>query len=221
MNDYLSKFYLDVYSRKKACYLDSSGYEESGIYNHFLYRNALEYVDIYTSFDNENVKKFAAVVIPTSIDEIYLNRNAQVIKNYLFDGGVVVSFAQNFLEWLPGNNFYIPSDLSIKDRLVLESSHKIFAGIREYDLNYRRGVKGFFNRGYVHPPLGAEVILQDNEGKCVAYIDRKSTNGVILSTAGADLLGFGVFDNNTARKMGLGLLEWIGNEIGNKQEQTK
>lgn len=216
MSIYFSDLLGSLYAQKVG-YLDSSGYEESGIYNHFLYQGVLEYVDIYTSFTIKDLEKFLAVIIPTSIDEIYLNKNAKIIEDYLFNGGMVVSFAQNFLTWLPGNNFYIPSDLSIKDRLILKSSHKIFEGVREYDLNYRRGVKGFFNRGYVIPPQDAEVILQDNEGKCVAYIDRKSSNGVILSTAGADLLGFGVFDNNTARKMGLGLLEWMGSEI-NKRE---
>ncbi|PAF43436.1 aspartate/tyrosine/aromatic aminotransferase [Helicobacter sp. 11S03491-1] len=214
------KTYFNVAQRSwknKIAYLDSNGYEEKGIYNYFLYQNILEYFDIYTRLE-EGLENFDAIVIPTSIDEIYLLRHASKIQSYLEKGGILLSFAQNFLPWLPGNNLYIPSEISIKDRTIYPSKHSIFEGVREYDLNYRRGVKGFFNRGYFIPPKNAQIILKDNEDCCVAYIDRHSTRGIILSSAGADLLGFGIFDNNTARRMGLGLLEWVWEEIKNTKD---
>lgn len=117
------------------------------------------------------------------------------------------------MPWLPGNNLYNPSEVPIKDRVIKICTHQIFEGVNEYDLNYRRGVKGFFNRGYFNPPPNAQIILKDNQDQCVAYIDRTSSKGVILSTAGADLLGYGIFDTNTARRMGIGLLKWITEEM--------
>ncbi|PAF42380.1 aspartate/tyrosine/aromatic aminotransferase [Helicobacter sp. 11S02596-1] len=196
-------------------YLDSQGYEENGVYHHFLYADRVAYFNIYERGLGKasGLESFEAIIIPTSIDEIYLSKHATYIENFLENGKIVVSFAQNFLPWLPGNNLYIPSEIPIKDREVKISSHPIFQGVSQYDLNYRRGVKGFFNRGYFHPPKHAQIILEDSEGRCVAYIDRLTTKGVILSTAGADLLGFGIFDTNTARRMGVALLGWILKEI--------
>ncbi|PAF48566.1 hypothetical protein BKH46_01300 [Helicobacter sp. 12S02634-8] len=200
-------------------YLDSQGYDEkNGLYNHFLYAPHLEYFDIYKRLEKGDLNAFDAAIIPTSIDEIHLCKHQSIIKDFLSKRKVIVSFAQNFLPWLVGNQFYIPSEVPIKDREVLICKHKIFEGVREYDLNYRRGVKGFFNRGYFNPPPQAQIILKDNQDRCVAYIDRTSSNGVILSTAGADLLGFGIFDTNTSRKMGVALILWIQEEVQKLKE---
>ena len=43
----------------------------------------------------------------------------------------------------------------------------------------------------------------------MGYIDRDSTNGVILSTAGADLFGYGLFEQSTAKRLGLNLLIYL------------
>ncbi len=190
-----------------------------------LYRNILEYVDIYEDMENIRLEDYCAVILPATIDEVYLYRFKEKIRAYLNNGGALFSFMQNFTGILPGNSGYIPSSIDIKDREVRftqsESSACIFEGIREYDVNYRRGVKGFFSRGYFDLDQFSkgqepEVILEDNEGKCVAYIDRASTNGIILAAAASDLIGYGIFDNTTARRMGPNLLYWLEKELQKK-----
>jgi len=50
----------------------------------------------------------------------------------------------------------------------------------------------------------------------VGYIDRHSSKGVILSTAGADLFGYGSFEADTTRRMGLNCLLWLENLLQKK-----
>ncbi|PAF51901.1 hypothetical protein BKH43_01330 [Helicobacter sp. 13S00401-1] len=201
-----------IQSQGYIAYLDSFDFDASGLYNHFLYKHGFKRLSLYE--DLKHIRDFKVVLVPNSVDEVFLDRNKTYVQDFLQDTNnkrLFISFASNFLPWLPGNSLYTQSKQAIKDRSIKQSKHRIFEGIREYDLNYRRGVKGFFNRGFFEPPLDAEVILKDNENKCVAYIDSKTTNGTILCTAGADLLGYGIFDNNTARRLGLNLLSYISN----------
>lgn len=196
----------------KIAYIDDS----PQISKHFLYKHILEYVNIYEDLEDINLLQFAAIVLPMGIDEYYLSKFKDKIAHFLDSGGVVLSFMSDFAKILPYSSGYIQSQIPIKERVVQfaksESANIIFNGVREYDINYRRGVKGFFNRGYFDVsafPNQVEWILTDNANQCVGYIDKHSTNGVILSTANADLLGFGLFDNTTARAMGINLLKWL------------
>ncbi|MGX2972102.1 hypothetical protein [Helicobacter sp. T3_23-1059] len=338
ISENLAQRLADVYSHKeilrfgKVAYIDSYGYERDGIYEHFLYKNALDFVDLYSDFEKLELGKYCAMVLGMSIDEVELWRHRDKLYEFLDNGGIVVSFCHNYTGILPNNAGYIKSPVEIRDREIRLTGHALTEGVREYDINFRRGVKGFFNRGYFEipkyllesqntnthcyteplgevskestfschteafeksrsisnlqdrdislalnmtnndrdisvsrkpqynnadtslaplpqydkdsmdchefanansrndgfpPPIAEgdkwggykpfEIFLRDSEGKCVGYIDRISTNGVILATAGADLLTFGVFENNSARRLGLNLLSWLGNELKNRE----
>ena len=342
ISENLAQRLADVYSHKeilhfgKVAYIDSYGYERDGIYEHFLYKNALDFVDLYSDFEKLELEKYCAMVLGMSIDEVELWRHRDKLYEFLDNGGIVVSFCHNYTGILPNNAGYIKSPVEIRDREIRLTGHGLTDGVREYDINFRRGVKGFFNRGYFEipndfviaseqsergnlschtkplgevskestfschteafeksrsisnlqdrdislalnmtnndrdisvsrkpqynnadtslaplpkydkdsmdchefacansrndgfpPPIAEgdkwggyqpfEIFLRDSEGKCVGYIDRISTNGVILATAGADLLTFGVFENNSARRLGLNLLSWLGRELKNRE----
>ena len=215
----------------KIAYIDS-GYDgikskeaAAWVVNNMMYKNIMEYVDLYIDMDTITLEKYSAVILPAMLDEVYLYRYKNKINAYLQNGGVVFSFLQNFTQILPNNTGYLASNASIKDRQVhfthADSSKKIFEGVREYDINVRRGVKGFFNRGFFSLECFEEgklpeVILRDSEGECVAYIDRTSTNGILLATASCDLFSYGLFDNTTAKRMGANLLYWLEEELRKK-----
>ena len=195
----------------KIGYLDTQGYNENRTYNHPFYKDVFCYINVYESLSNLSnlLLQHCAIVIPTDIDEICLYQHKESIETYLQNGGILLSFAQNFLAWLPGNNLYIKVQTPIKDRTILASPHAITEGIRDYDLNYIKGIKGFFSRGYFDPPKDACVFLHDDQQHCVGYIDTTTTNGIILATAGADLFGYPLRDNNTCRRLGINILLWV------------
>ena len=219
----------------KIAYIDSNGIKKTGkqvnmsCTTNIFYKQIMEYVDLYDDMTDISLEKYCAVILPAMLDEVYLFRYKNKINTYLKNGGIVFSFLQNFTELLPGNTGYVPSPMPIKDREIYitdsESSRMIFNGVREYDLNYRRGVKGFFNRGFFRLEKFAkenmpETILQDIKGECVAYIDRHSTNGIIVAAASTDLFSYGLFDNTTARRMGINLLNWLEKELEKKDYKS-
>lgn len=171
-------------------------------------------VDAYEEFNRKSVfGDYKIVLAGVGIDQILLYKYRHKINDFLESGGIFISFAANFLEWLPGNTLYKESKYPIKDRMIQTNGHEITNGVRDYDITYRRGVSGFFTRGYFDPPKKSEVILKDNFNQCVAYIDDKSTNGIIVSTAGADLFDYGLFEQSTAKRMGFNFLLWLSKII--------
>lgn len=184
-----------------------------------FYRETIRKINAYDALAGAKNDLFDChvVLVPMGIDEILLYENREKIAAFLEKGGILLSFTQNCKEWLAGNSLYIASQTPIRMREVRTCGHEITHGVKDYDINYRRGVKGFFSRGYFLPPPNACVFLKDSDGQCVAYIDRQSTKGVIVCTAGADLLGYGLYESSTAKRMGLNLMLWIAKVLKEKE----
>ncbi|KAA6225404.1 MULTISPECIES: hypothetical protein [unclassified Campylobacter] len=202
------------------CWGDSLCCEAKHLCEEELYKGTLKKVDIYEDlneiFWQEN---HAAILFPMNIDQIWLSSYKDKFKEYLDRGGIILNFTASVSDFCPYDSKYIASKTPIRLREVKLNKHPICNGLREYDINYRRGVKGFFNRGYKNPSDEAEIFMQDDEGYCVAYVDRTSSKGVLINTAGADLLAYGLFDLSTARRLGLNVLIYIENILKERLEK--
>lgn len=204
--DYI-QYRFDVSSGHVA-YLDTQGYVGHGVYNNPIYNGCFSYVNAYECFaHNDALCRYCAVVIPTDIDEVLLYKHRLAIAEYLNKGGIVLSFAQVFLPWLPGNSL-CKSDVGGKHE-ICTCPHPLTSGVRDYDLNYILGVKIELNRAYFIAPPKSMCFLNDNYGRCMGYIDEHTTNGVIVATCGVDLLNFFVYEFSTSRRLGLNLLKWL------------
>ena len=167
----------------------------------------LHKIDIYDNF--EQIFKYKALIIPNGVNEIWLYEHKNALENYIKSGRILINFATNSTRYLPSQtSAYIPSDMPIKTREIFPSKHAIFHGVNAYDLNFRRGVKGFFNRGYFNAPKNSLEIMSDSEKKCVAFIE-KIGDGTLLATAGADFLWYGAFELSTAKRTAINLLLWV------------
>ncbi len=180
-----------------------------------LYGNIFKKIDAYIELPKENniLMDYKVVLIGGGIDQILLYKYKHKILEFLQKGGIVLNFAPMYLEWMPVESLYIASKSPIKDRIICAQEHFIMRGVRDYDITYRRGVCGFFSRGYILAPKHAEIFLKDSDERCIGYIDTHTTNGIIINTAGADLLGYGLFEQSTAKRMGLNLLQWIADML--------
>jgi hypothetical protein len=156
---------------------------------------------------------YAGVIISNFVDEPFLYEHRHILERYLQGGGVVCSFAELYLPWLPGNVIWQRSPLDLKDReiIVAEPAHPLFEGVNPYDLNYKEGVRGFFSRGFLDMPAHSTPLITDQEGKVILYIDRETTEGTILAGAGADLFTYGVPTSSSGR-LTVQLLSWIQEE---------
>lgn len=170
---------------------------------------ALHLYDLPTA----DLSVYAGLIISNFVDEPFLHEHRHLLERYLEGGGVVCSFAELYLPWLPGGITWQRSPLDLKDRemIITNSEHPLFAGVDPYDLNYKQGVRGFFSRGYFDMPANAEPLVIDQQDKVVLYVDRETTNGTILAGANADLFTYGV-PTSTSGRMTMQLLQWIQDE---------
>ncbi|MCX2683607.1 hypothetical protein OQH60_06975 [Campylobacter sp. MIT 21-1685] len=210
--DYLYCNFEYIKSYGGIVYLDATN-SKNKIYENSLYEDLVVKKDAYVELSKEEFLLHKILIIPMEVDQVLLYENRQQLQKFLELGGVLLSFTQIYLDWLPIQAFYIPSSVPIKERDIVTTEHFITQGVKDYDLSYRRGVKGFFSRGFMKAPCKAEIFLKDSEGECVAFIDSASTKGAIIVSAGADLLGFGLFENSTAKRLGLNLLLWVENYL--------
>ncbi|TQR33702.1 aspartate/tyrosine/aromatic aminotransferase [Campylobacter sp. MIT 99-7217] len=194
-------------------FVDSWEFNKHNSYAQELYQGVLKRIDLYEEFKEGALDNFCALILPMSVDQIWLFRHKELLFSYLEQGGIVLNFVASFCEYLPNLSLYEQSMTPIRVREIKLSKHIICDGVREYDINYRRGVKGFFSRGFLNPPQKAEIILTDSDGKCVAYIDRSSSKGIILNTAGADFFAYSLYDHDSSKRMPLNTLLWLENEL--------
>lgn len=183
-------------------------------------REVVESLDMY-ELPSANLEPYIALMITGNVDQELLYRERAVIRDFL-DSGKVVVFSGHLLHpWLPGAGTFVPKEIrSFRDyEIRIVKPHPIFEGVEAEDLTLRRGVAGFFARGHNPPPEGAEVLLELADGEPIVYVDRRSTNGIILAHSGYDLLAHGLdrpYDDgaprNTAGRIGSQLLDWIRTE---------
>lgn len=183
--------------------------------------NGLVFLQLY-DIPYADFSAYAGVIITNFVEEAFLLEHKGIIENYLNDGGVILSQTENFLPWLPGCENWMRSQISLKDREIrlTEPIHPMFAGIDPYDLNYKKGVRGFFSRGYLEAPEHSEVIVEDQEGKAILYIDRNTTGGTIVAGAGTDLYRFGI-QENSSRVLRKQILNWIRQEAETNKGENK
>ncbi|MET3317939.1 UNVERIFIED_ORG: hypothetical protein ABIC97_001025 [Peribacillus simplex] len=184
------------------------------------YRRGLVFLQLY-DIPYADLSAYAGILITNFVEEAFLLDHKHILEDYLNDGGVIFSQAENFLPWLPGCGNWKRSPISLRDREIrlTEPVHPMFYGIDPYDLNHKKGVRGFFSRGYLEAPEHSEVIVEDQEGKAIIYIDRKTTGGTIVAGAGTDLYRFGI-EENSSRVLSTQMLNWIRQEYeANKEEQ--
>lgn len=149
----------------------------------------LIFIDMY-DLPQVELAGFTGLIITNYVDEQFMVKHKALFEAYLDQGGVIFSFAEMDESYLPNAPIWHRSPTAIKDReiKIVDPTYPLFDGIDEYDLNYRDGVKGFFTRGYFKElPAGAQVIVEDELGAPIMYVDRTSTNGVIINGAGTDL----------------------------------
>lgn len=177
----------------------------------FLYLYDLPYVDL---------RAYEGIIITNLVEEQFLLEHKAVLDNYLAQGGVIFSLTEISLPWLIGASNWKRSPIPLKDReiIISEPIHPMFAGIEPYDINYRKGVRGFFSRGYFEEiPVHAKVLITDQSGVPIIYIDQHSTNGTIIAGAGTDIYRVFIDEDNTSSRLSVQMLTFIREEYARNQ----
>lgn len=172
----------------------------------FLYLYDLPSVDLTA---------YAGIIITNHVEEQFLLEHKKILDEYLLHGGVIFSLTEISLPWLANVANWKRSPIPLKDREIMieQSNCSLFKGIEPYDINYRKGVRGFFSRGYFEKvPAHAEVLITDQSGVPILYVDRHSTNGTIFAGAGTDIYKVFINEENTSKKLSMQMLDCIRKE---------
>ncbi|MGN4124133.1 hypothetical protein ACMGD3_03760 [Lysinibacillus sphaericus] len=171
-------------------------------------------------FAQKDLNEIDVLIIPNFIDQEFLYTQREKIAGFLAQKKIVVYCGHLFREWLPGCGPFMPQLIrNYKDYEVFPTAQStIFEGVTTADMTFKKGVAGFFARGYHHPPANAEILLTFANDKPVTYVDRSSTNGTILVHAGRDLLGY-ADENKTTDRIRPQFLAWLESEVQALKEE--
>lgn len=166
----------------------------------FLYEYDLPDVDL-TAYDG--------IIISNHVDEDFLVAHNHILDTYLENGGVIFSLAEKSQPWLTVVPNWQRSPIPLKDREshIIATDNGLFEGVMSEHIEYRKGVRGFFSRGYFATvPERAKVLIADQRGDVIVYVDRTSTKGTIYAGAGTDMYRIYTYEDNTASKVGAQML---------------
>lgn len=162
-----------------------------------------------------DLSEYNVLAITDFIDQEYLLEQQHVIESFLADGKIIVACTHIFRSWLPGVNPFMPKMIykhtDYEMKIINEES--FFKGVDMQELAYRKGVSGFYARGY-HPLTNpdAEVLLAFNDGTPISYIDRNTTKGTMVVHAARDLFSYATGDNSTKR-ISKQFMQWLQAEV--------
>lgn len=181
----------------------------------FLSQYDLPYTDLNT---------YDGLIISTHVDEYFMTEHDNQLQDYLKSGGVIFTLAEKSMTWLQQVPDWKRSPVPLKDREVHihNTDNGLFENIHPEHLEYRKGVRGFFSRGYFETvPKGAEVLITDQNEDVIMYVDRTSSNGTIYAGAGTDLYRIYTDEDNSANQAGLQMLEAIRKEAALIKRRVK
>lgn len=156
-----------------------------------------------------------AVMICSHVDQRALQSRQTLLQKH-FDSGVnmVVNghVAHPFLDVLQP---FVPLPRQSREELQVHrlAEHPVFEGVDAHDLTYRRGVAGFYGRGYNPPPPGARMI--NGLGTRRLPLDWEydtAGSGKLLMHAGNDLWMHAT-DETSARRILPQLIHWLLEEV--------
>lgn len=165
--------------------------------------------DIY-SLDVQPLEEFSALLIGMHVDQRFLAARADRLDRFLEDGGTVTVNGQIAHPFLTGLTLFQPlRNYGVQDLIVRrEAAHPVWEGVVEDQMTFRRGVAGFYGRGWHQPPDGATVIHSIGAGRHPLDFVYRAGKGRVLFHGGNDLWQH-AGANDTTSRIAPQLLDWL------------
>lgn len=151
------------------------------------------------------------LIIGGGADQIFLARHKDLLTAFAAAGGRLAVMGHALTDFLPGLGVWRrlaytgPKDLAV----TLGDPHPVWAGVDPADLSTRKGVTGFYARGYVDK-LPADALVATRIGRHALPLDYVYPlgDGQVLAHGGNDLTGWSNDPNSSAR-MTPQLIDWL------------
>lgn len=187
--------------------------------HHFMFKQSKfhAYFDMLIplpKFAETDLAAFDVLVIPSWTHMKILEANVEKIRAFADSGKVVVAFGPQHIDWIPNSkwlnrptNFWWWLDPEADSGLKLVSDqHKLFT-------NYLTLEDATWHQhGVYEAPAHAEVLVAQQDGATVLYIDRDSSEGIWINMTLDPDFHVGMHFMPAAERFLEGFLPWLKNE---------
>jgi hypothetical protein len=165
-----------------------------------------------------DLRRFDALIVPRSIDQVALNDYRRVIREFLDLPGIVVALGDYRGKWLPGCRAggFTPED---DQPLIKVRDHALLEGIDSRDLHWHKGINGLCSHGHLTVPPDATILITNSRGDVILYEDRLSTPGIIVAGSQFDIFCHCFSNDEGALRAMTNLLAWIGDQAPSIRER--
>jgi hypothetical protein len=166
-------------------------------------------LDCY-DLDETTLGQARALLVGMHVDQRYLAGIRHTLDTFVGAGGRLVVCGQVAVPFLAGLSRFCPLvDYALEDLEVHSvRAHPVWAGVEPEDLTLRRGVAGFYGRGWHQPPSGAVVVNGLGPRRLPLDFFYPIGAGEVLVHGGNDLWSWGGEGDSSARLVPQ-LLDWV------------
>lgn len=166
-------------------------------------------VDQY-ALDDLPLEMHKALLISMHADQRFLSVRADRLDRFVGQGGTVVVSGHVAYPFLAGLTPFQPIENYRLGDLVVntEAPHPVWDGVIAKELMFRRGVAGFYGRGWHRPPDGAAVHHSLGADRRPLDFTYRIGLGRVLFHGGNDLWQYGAVQDST-RFIAPQLLRWL------------
>ncbi len=166
-------------------------------------------LDVY-DLPEADLTNVRGLLIGMHCDQRQLQRTQTRLTEFVVHGGRVAVCGQIAHPFLPGLSRFTPlQNYCLEDLIVYElAPHPVWNGVVLDDLIYRRGVVGFYGRGFHIPLAGAVVVNGLGLTRLPLDFVYRLGRGEVLVHGGNDLWGY-VADSTSAHRLTPQLLDWM------------
>ncbi|QAY94790.1 hypothetical protein CWB41_02740 [Methylovirgula ligni] len=163
------------------------------------------YSDLFKSLD-----AYDAILIGMHADQRRLAAHTGELAAYLERGGTIVANGHVAYPYLPQIAPFQPIPDYRRDDLIVyrDSLHPVWDGVATEDLSQRRGVAGFYARGWHAPPPSAQVIHSIGDARRPVDFMYRVGSGRVLFHGGNELWAFDD-GTSTAGRLAPQLFAWL------------
>ena len=196
----------------KTLLLTSGDAPPAHLFENALLRQRVDALDIY-ALEQTSLSHYSGLLIPMHVDQRFLTTVRDQLHRFLAANKTVVFCGQLTYPFLPEIGNFVPvTSRSADDYKVRRVAyHPVFTDVDTDHLTFRKGVAGFYGRGHMPPPAGAQVIhyLGSSDEVPVDYVVEPPYGGRLLIHAGNDLWNYATEADSSAHRLLLQLLDWI------------
>lgn len=184
------------------------GDDEPPLLEHPVASGRVRALDCY-DLGEAALERAAALLVSMHTDQRHLAGLRPTLDTFVASGGRLVVCGQVAIPFLVGLSSFRPLvDYHLEDlELHFLQEHPVWDGVEPEDLSLRRGVAGFYGRGWHQPPPGAVVINGLGPRRLPLDFAYSIGGGEVLVHGGNDLWSWGE-DGNTSSRLLPQLLDW-------------